>query len=133
MAIVKGESQTGDQHQQEKPAFLTTFPLTFVISSPSITSISISLMSIISPQPLSIPSSSSLRPLYEESSQFRHWRFSSQKLAKMRDDLNERSVKIVRENVEAEKVRLIHVKLPRRPAHTGLPSLRSYPLVSPSS
>lgn len=46
----------------------------------------------------------SLRPLYEESSQFRHWRFSELQLARMRQELNERAVAVVKKNMEAEKV-----------------------------
>lgn len=49
-------------------------------------------------------SAPALRPLYEQSSQYRHWRFSKGKLAKMRAELNERAVKVVKRNVEAEKV-----------------------------
>ncbi|CDZ98165.1 Cdk activating kinase (CAK)/RNA polymerase II transcription initiation/nucleotide excision repair factor TFIIH/TFIIK, cyclin H subunit [Phaffia rhodozyma] len=43
------------------------------------------------------------RPLYEESSQFKHWRFSRSKLDELRSALNERSIQIVRENLEEEE------------------------------
>lgn len=50
------------------------------------------------------PSTDALRPLYEESSQYRNWRYSKEQLAKMRKDLNERAVETVRKNLQAEKV-----------------------------
>lgn len=43
------------------------------------------------------------RPLYEESSQFKRWRFAPSKLVQLRAVLNERSIQIVRENLQAEK------------------------------
>lgn len=56
------------------------------------------------PTPSSAPEAP-LRPLYHESSQFRHWRYSKEQLTKMRKDLNERAVSVVRSNIKAEKVR----------------------------
>jgi hypothetical protein len=52
-----------------------------------------------------IASSSGSRPLYQESSQFRHWRFSPAKLAGLRRELNTRAVAVVKENMRAEAVR----------------------------
>ncbi|KAL7415381.1 cyclin-like protein [Mrakia frigida] len=56
------------------------------------------------PPPPSSSPTEALRPLYEESSQYRNWRYSKEKLAKMRKDLNERAVDVVRKNLQAEKV-----------------------------
>lgn len=49
---------------------------------------------------------SSQKPLaYEESSQFRHWRFSPAGLYEIRQSSNEAAIKRVRRNLEEEKVR----------------------------
>lgn len=56
------------------------------------------------PPPPSSSPTEALRPLYEESSQYRNWRYSKEQLAKMRKDLNERAVDVVRKNLQAEKV-----------------------------
>ncbi|ODN99182.1 hypothetical protein I350_07341 [Cryptococcus amylolentus CBS 6273] len=56
--------------------------------------------------PGSASSSSSLVPgesAYHESSQFRHWRFSSTGLHKLRQDLNRRSIEVAKKNNELEK------------------------------
>ncbi|SCV69838.1 BQ2448_1232 [Microbotryum intermedium] len=43
-------------------------------------------------------------PLYEASSQFRHWRFSSSRLDQLRHELNAEAVKVVAAKVEQERV-----------------------------
>lgn len=44
------------------------------------------------------------QPLYEASTQFRNWRFSSQGLAQIREKLNEAAVATIRCTFEADQV-----------------------------
>lgn len=41
-------------------------------------------------------------PLYEASTQYRHWRFSPEHLAHTRTTLNEAAVKVIRDAFEAD-------------------------------
>lgn len=59
----------------------------------------------------SVASGSASRPLYQESSQFRHWRFSAAKLASLRSELNLRAVTVVKKNMRAEAVHLQSVSV----------------------
>ncbi len=43
-------------------------------------------------------------PLYEASTQFKNWRYSSQSLAKVRSSLNAAAVAVIRNTFEADEV-----------------------------
>lgn len=45
------------------------------------------------------------RPLYEASTQYKHWRFSGEQLAKLRRELNEAAVTSLKQLLEEEEVR----------------------------
>jgi cyclin H len=45
------------------------------------------------------------RPLYEASTQFKHWRFSREKLAEIRSALNSEAVQAIKSTLEAQQVR----------------------------
>lgn len=45
------------------------------------------------------------RPIYEESSQYRHWRFSAAQLREIREASNRAAVERVKQNVHEEMVR----------------------------
>ena len=49
----------------------------------------------------------SLRPIYEESSQYRHWRFNASQLWESRNTSHEAAVKRVRRNFEEDQVNIL--------------------------
>lgn len=57
------------------------------------------------PSTSTLPTASASRPLYQESSQYRHWRFSALQLERMRRELNLKAVEVVKSNMESEAVR----------------------------
>lgn len=58
------------------------------------------------PSTSTLPTASGSRPLYQESSQYRHWRFSALQLERMRRELNLKAVEVVKSNMESEAVSL---------------------------